>query len=418
MTILSAVPAFASAATTGSTASIVASVSFRTAPSTSSTVIKYLKAGETVTIVETVNAYWFKVKDGQGNAGYISSNEQYTKVIAQAAPGNGKTNAVIVSSVSFRKAPSTSGDRIRYLAKDEQVTITGQSNAYWYAVTDKNGASGYISTSEQYVRVTGSLPSSGGGNAGNTGNTGNSGNAGGVVNSGNAVIVGSVSFRKEPSTSGDRIRYLAKDEQVTITSKVNAYWYAVTDKNGVSGYISTSDQYVRVTGTIPGGGSSSGGSGSSPSEPSAPSASQQIDAVIAAGMKYLGTPYEYGSDRNTTKTFDCSDFVRQSFKDALSLVLPADSRGQGDYVRSRGSVTTDWHSLKRGDLMFFMSYKGTNASSYTGKSAFGETINHVGIYLGGGQVLHTYSKESGGVRVDSIEGKHWEYRFLYGGSAL
>lgn len=363
--------------------------------------MKYLKAGETVTIVETVNAYWFKVKDGQGNTGYISSNEQYTQVV-EPATGGGAANAVIVSSVSFRKAPSTSGERIRYLAKNEQVTITGQANAYWYAVTDKNGVSGYISTSDEYVRVTGNLPQTGGG-------TVNPGSPTGA----NAVIVSSVSFRKAPSTSGERIRYLAKDEQVTITSQVNGYWYAVTDKSGAAGYISTSEAYVRVTGTIPGG---SGGSGGT-DVPNVP-ASQQIEAVIAAGMKYLGTPYEYGSDRNTTTTFDCSDFVRQAFKDALGLVLPADSSGQGDYVRARNAATTDWHSLQRGDLMFFMSYEGTSKSSYAGKSPFGTEINHVGIYLGNGQVLHTYSKTSGGVRVDSIEGKHWEYRFLYGGSAL
>ena len=33
-------------------------------------------------------------------------------------------------------------------------------------------------------------------------------------------------------------------------------------------------------------------------------------------------------------------------------------------------------------------------------------------------MLHTYSIESGGVRTDSIDGKQWENRFLYGGSVL
>lgn len=45
-------------------------------------------------------------------------------------------------------------------------------------------------------------------------------------------------------------------------------------------------------------------------------------------------------------------------------------------------------------------------------------LPHNGIYLGNGKVLQTYSKESGGVRIDSIEGRHWEYRFLFGGSTL
>lgn len=136
-------------------------------------------------------------------------------------------------------------------------------------------------------------------------------------------------------------------------------------------------------------------------------------------MKYLGTPYEYGSDRGTTDTFDCSDFVRQAFKDALGLTLPGDSRKQAAYVRNKANgVTTDWRQLKRGDIMFFMSYKGSKPSLYEDKQPFGETVTHTGIYLGDGQVLQTYSVASGGVRVDDIAGKHWEYRFLFGGSAL
>ncbi|MBO9598416.1 MAG: SH3 domain-containing protein [Cohnella sp.] len=354
--------------------------------------MKYLKAGDKVTIVEETNSYWYKVKDSSGKIGYVSSNEKYIDVVEQAVT---TTNAVIVSSVSFRTGPSTSNERIRFLQKDEKITITSQANGSWYAVTDARGVSGYVSTSAAYVKVTGSIPTS---------STGGNGNANATAS--NAVIVASVSFRDAPSTSGTRIRYLQKDEKIFVTKKVNDYWYAVTDAKGVTGYISTSGTYVKVTGEIP-----------KPPAQNLP-ISQQAELVIAAGNKYLGTPYEFGSDRGTTATFDCSDFVRQAFKDALELVLPADSRQQGDYVKANNPVSIDWRALKRGDLMFFMDYAGSAASNYADKSPFRETITHVGIYLGNGQILHTYSKESGGVRVDNIEGTSWEYRFLYGGSAL
>jgi len=319
LVLLMSVPANAGAAASGSVAQIKASVSLRTGPSTSSNVLKYLKAGETAAVLEQTNAYWLKVKDGKGTIGYVSSSEKYVSVSTGSGAGQG-----------------TSG--------------------------------------------------------------------------GNAVIVSSVSFRTGPSTGASRIRYLQKNEQVTVTSKPNDYWYAVTDASGTKGYISTSSQYVKLSGGVP----------QQPSQPSQPSGSagKQVESVIAAGLKYLGTPYEYGSNRNTTTTFDCSDFVRQAFKDALNVVLPADSKGQGTYVKNKNTVHTDWRQLKRGDLMFFMDYKGMKASLYTGKKPFSEKISHVGIYLGDGKVLHTYSKDSGGVRTDSIAGKHWEYRFLYGGSAL
>ena len=157
-----------------------------------------------------------------------------------------------------------------------------------------------------------------------------------------------------------------------------------------------------------------------PLETAAPLNETNADAedVIQTGLKYLGTPYEFGSDRSNPSTFDCSDFVKHIFKEALNVELPSDSRKQGAYVREHGEVATDWTALKRGDLMFFMSYRGSKASAYAGVNKSTARITHVGIYLGDGKVLHTYSKESGGVRVDSIVGKHWEYRFLYGGSAL
>ncbi|MFC5470740.1 SH3 domain-containing protein [Cohnella suwonensis] len=319
---VSAMPAVASAAIKVETAQIVASVSFRTGPSTTNAVTRYLKAGEEVVVLERTNASWLRVQDVFGKIGYISSSDKYVDYSPQAQGPTG-ANAIVVSSVSFRQAPSTDGAFIRYLKKDEPIAITGVVNNYWYAIKDSAGATGYVSSQAQYVKVTGSLPQT-----------------------------------SAPSTGGQT--------------------------GGQTGQ----------------------------------TASQKIESVIAAGQKYLGTPYEFGSDRNTTKTFDCSDFVRQAFKDALGVTLPAASASQGDYVRGKNAVTTDWHALKRGDLMFFMNYKGTKASLYDGKRPFVENISHVGIYLGNGQVLHTYSVASGGVRVDSISGKHWEYRFLFGGSAL
>jgi len=143
-----------------------------------------------------------------------------------------------------------------------------------------------------------------------------------------------------------------------------------------------------------------------------------VEKVIADGMRYLGTPYEFGSDRSTDKTFDCSDFVKWIFDETLGTDLPGDSRGQGDYVEEKGDVVTDWHRLKRGDLMFFMSYRGASASDYKGIDKSKARITHVALYLGDGKMLQTYSVDSGGVRVDSIEGTSFEYRFLFGGSVL
>lgn len=316
--------------------------------------------------------------------------------------------AEVTWGVNMRTAPSASGDVIRMLKKGESISIMDETGS-WYKVSDASGKVGYISSNTKYTDMVGS---------GSSAQTVTAAAAGS-----NAVVKKSVSFRKGPSTSSSRIRYLKAGEQVKVASKYNSYWYEVTDANGVKGYVSTQSQYLSVGSGAVNSGNTNSGSATAPSTstqpPSAPaSTNASVEKVIAAGMKYLGTPYEFGSNRSTTATFDCSDFVRQAFKDALGITLPADSRQQGEYVKNKGSYTTNINSLKRGDIMFFMSYKGSSASAYSGINKSSQRITHCGIYLGDGKILHTYSNESGGVTTSVVTGKHWEYRFLFGGSAL
>ncbi|MBH5319119.1 C40 family peptidase [Paenibacillus sp. GSMTC-2017] len=256
-----------------------------------------------------------------------------------------------------------------------------------------------------------------------------------------AEVTWGVNMRTSPSSTASVIRMLKKGEQISIIDKANGTWYKVSDAKGKTGYISSSSKYTKLgaddqsngsgsagNGSTAGSGNTGNNSGSSNSgsggssngstvERPSTSTNSSVEKVISAGMKYLGTPYEFGSNRSTTTTFDCSDFTKQVFKEGLGITLPSDSRQQGDYVKNKGNAVTSISKLKRGDLMFFMSYKGTGASSYSGVNKSSQRITHVGIYLGNGQVLHTYSKESGGVRTNSITGTHWEHRFLYGGSA-
>ncbi|MNJ67218.1 putative endopeptidase p60 precursor [compost metagenome] len=131
----------------------------------------------------------------------------------------------------------------------------------------------------------------------------------------------------------------------------------------------------------------------------------------------MGTPYEFGSNRKTTATFDCSDFVKHIYKEALGINLPSDSRKQGAWIKENSRAVYNTSELKAGDLVFFMSYKGSSASAYAGINKASERITHVAMYIGNGQLLQTYSVKSGGVRIDKLSGS-WEKRFLFGGSVL
>ncbi|MDR0270950.1 MAG: C40 family peptidase [Paenibacillus sp.] len=250
------------------------------------------------------------------------------------------------------------------------------------------------------------------------------------------TIQASVRLRDKPSTSSQVICYLKSGEKVTILEKSTAYFYKVKTSAGKVGYTSTASQYIKVTsvtsgssnGSTAGSGSNSGsnsnsnsnsnsGSGSASLKPPTSNVSATIEKVIQSGMKYLGTPYEFGADRNQTKTFDCSAFTRQIFKEGSGIVLPMDSRQQGTWVKQNSKAVSNTASLKRGDLVFFMSYKGSSASAYAGINKDQERITHVAVYLGDGKLLHTYSNEAGGVVVTDFSNS-WKMRFLYGGSVI
>ncbi|NGQ94216.1 gamma-glutamyl hydrolase [Brevibacillus sp. SYP-B805] len=138
------------------------------------------------------------------------------------------------------------------------------------------------------------------------------------------------------------------------------------------------------------------------------------DKVIAAGLKYLGTPYKFGDSRSDKRYMDCSDFTYNAYKD-IGIKIPTNSRSQKEFVEKYGAPVYQVKDLQKGDLIFMMSYKGSKKSDYQGIDKSKQRITHVGIYLGDGRILHTYSKESGGVKITKFTDTSWEYRFVMGG---
>lgn len=144
-----------------------------------------------------------------------------------------------------------------------------------------------------------------------------------------------------------------------------------------------------------------------------------VENVIRTAKKYLGTPYLFGSDRTDDSSFDCSDFTRWVYLYSIGVDLPWDSRSQAAYVKAFSKRTyTNYKKARRGDLLFFTRFLGSRPSDYKGLKASEKPITHMGIYLGNGKIIHSASKETGGVRIDKIRWKHLEYRFIFGGGVL
>ena len=110
-------------------------------------------------------------------------------------------------------------------------------------------------------------------------------------------------------------------------------------------------------------------------------------AIVATAKKYLGYRYVYGGASPSTG-FDCSGFTSYVYKQyGISLNRTAAGQYSNGVAVSRAN-------LQPGDLVMF------------GKSG----INHVAIYIGGGQIIHA-STPATGVRIDSLSTSYYNRNY-------
>jgi cell wall-associated NlpC family hydrolase len=108
--------------------------------------------------------------------------------------------------------------------------------------------------------------------------------------------------------------------------------------------------------------------------------------------KFFGLRYRFGG--NGLGGFDCSGLVKQVYADVFGVSLPRSSN-EISQLGNLQNVTPD--ELKTGDLVFF----GPNRRH----------VNHVGMYLAGGNFLHAARSE--GVTISNLEEHYWKSRFMF-----
>ncbi|MCY9693391.1 C40 family peptidase [Paenibacillus alginolyticus] len=114
--------------------------------------------------------------------------------------------------------------------------------------------------------------------------------------------------------------------------------------------------------------------------------------VIAKGKQFLRVPYQFGAKTGRTDVFDCSSFTQYVFKQN-GINIPRSSKQQANI-----GTFVPKNQLQPGDLVF----SDTNRDG---------VINHVGIYMGNGKVLHTY-KVGVGVTISNFVGSTWDRTFV------
>jgi cell wall-associated NlpC family hydrolase len=96
---------------------------------------------------------------------------------------------------------------------------------------------------------------------------------------------------------------------------------------------------------------------------SASGVSGRAGVALKYALKQIGDRYVFGADGMTT--WDCSGLTMRAFQSA-GVSLPHSSAAQ-----ARMGKSIPFSQKKPGDLMFF-----------------GRPVSHVGIYLGGGKMVH------------------------------
>ena len=122
-------------------------------------------------------------------------------------------------------------------------------------------------------------------------------------------------------------------------------------------------------------------------------------ALLAFAKQYLGVPYVFGTGSYAqSKAFDCSSFTQYVF-DRFGVDLPREARAQAELGKF---VSRD--ELKAGDLLFFY---------VPGRFKSNETVGHVGIYMGNGNMIHASPAPDDGVQITPIDKAYWKDTYLY-----
>lgn len=193
-----------------------------------------------------------------------------------------------------------------------------------------------------------------------------------------------VNMRKDANVGSEVLARLSINTAVDVFGELDV-WYKVK-VNGKDGYISKnllSDKKVETS-----RGTTNFRENKKESNNKVQSNSKGAD-VISTARNNLGKKYVYGAAG--PNTFDCSGFTQYVFKQH-NIILNRTAQGQ----YSNG-VAISKGELQPGDLVMFGGSKNS--------------INHVGIYIGGGNMIHAANPRRG-VVTDTINSGYYYNNYV------
>ena len=256
------------------------------------------------------------------------------------------------SSLRMRAETSTSSEIITTLDKSVAVAILDDTTEGWYQVA-YNGKTGYVSADYLIIDQDNIFTTYGRANG------------------------DGINVRSGPSTESEVLASVNSDTIVTVNGFEDG-WYDVTCKYGTEGYIRSDFLDLTKESTT----SASSGSG-----------------IVDTAMQHLGTRYVYGGA--SPSGFDCSGFTMYVYRQ-YGYSLPHTATGQ--WQSGLGSRVYSIGELQPGNLVFF-----NDPSRNAGKAC-----SHAGIYVGGGQFIHSSSSRSNGVIISDLTSGYYNTYFVGG----
>ena len=195
-----------------------------------------------------------------------------------------------------------------------------------------------------------------------------------------------VNVRKEASKDSEIVEQIKLNTKVTVLSEESGW--AKVSVNSKEGYIASNLLSSSKTQETTSRGSTTTRKKATSTETTKAS-SGKGSTVVETAKNYIGYKYVYGA--SGPNSFDCSGFTSYVFRlHGVSLSRTA----KGQY--SNGSAVSR-ADLQPGDLVMF------------GPSLSG--INHVGIYIGGGKIVHA-ANPSRGVTIDTINSGYYNNNYV------
>lgn len=246
-------------------------------------------------------------------------------------------------NLNVRETPSTDGKLVGKMPKDSACEVLDTADGW--AHISSGEVEGYVSLEYLLIGPDAKLK------------------ANSLVHTVAIANTDGLNVREQPSTDSAILTQIPKGEELEYVEMVDGWVHVSID--GEDAYVSS--EYVTV-------------------EEKLQTAITMSELLYGAGVsdvrvelveyakQFLGNPYVWGGT-SLTKGADCSGFVLSVFK-KFGMKLPHHSGSQ-----AKQGTKISASDLLPGDLVFYGNGSGT--------------INHVSIYIGGGQVIHASSPKTG-----------------------